>query len=127
LYGVSNTNGAPSPAGANISGLIVQDNIITRVFVGVRGEGDGTHVSTGNQITGNLIDRVGAFDFGYGVTLRYNFYADVTNNVMTHVHAGITTLNFTAAGPATWNISGNNIHSYAAGLTETNTSALRPR
>src|SRR6185369_10101199 len=55
-------------------------------------------------------------DSGYCVSLRSNFYADVTNNKMTRAWTGLHTFNFSAAGPATWTFSGNEVHSYAAGL-----------
>src|SRR5947207_12826868 len=35
---------------------------------------------------------------------------------MTRVHSGMLTLNQFIAGPATWTMSGNEIHDYAAGL-----------
>lgn len=105
LYGVK-TSGT-------ISSLIVQNNIITRAAIGVRGDG----ASTGSIITRNWFDRIGNYDFGYAVTLRTNYYADVTNNLMTKVWSGLHTNNFsTAGGPPTWAFSGNEVHSYAGGL-----------
>jgi autotransporter-associated beta strand protein/parallel beta-helix repeat protein len=105
LYGVL-ASGAPSH-------LTVENSIVKDVFVGVRGDG----ASTGSLITRNWLDSIGNFDFGYGVTLRTDFYADVTNNLMTHVWTGVHLNNFhNAGGPATWTIAGNEIHSYAGGL-----------
>src|SRR5207247_2115665 len=70
-----------------------------------------------NLVTENLFDSVGFFDFGYAVSLRSNYYADVTNNKMTRVWTGVHTNNFSlAGGPATWSISNNEIHSYAEGI-----------
>src|SRR5262249_51450862 len=50
------------------------------------------------------------------VSLRNNFYADVTDNVMTRVHSGLHTNNFSGAGPATWLFQGNDVQAYAAGV-----------
>ena len=95
-----------------VNSLIVQNNIVPHVEIGVRGDG----LATGNLITGNWFDSIGHFDFGYAVTLRNNFYADVTNNLMTRVCSGVHTNNFSLAGTGSWSVSGNEIHSYAAGL-----------
>jgi hypothetical protein len=74
-------------------------------------------ISTGSVITRNWFDAIGNFDFGYAVTIRNNFYADVTDNKMTRVWTGIhTTGHNGAGGPASWTFSGNEIHSYASGL-----------
>ena len=35
------------------------------------------------MVTNNWFDSIGNFDFGYCVSIRNNFYADVTNNKMT--------------------------------------------
>ncbi len=94
-------------------GLIVRDNIAENVFIGVRGDGP----SQNNLIDSNWFHDVGIFDFGYGVTLRNNFYADITNNLMTKTHLGIHTNNMSAAGgPAAWNVTGNEFHTYAGGI-----------
>ncbi len=96
-----------------VSGLAVKNNIVKHVSIGVRAEG----LSTSNIITQNWFDGIGAYDFGYAISLRTNFYADVTDNKMTRVWTGLHTNNFNgASGPATWTMSGNEVHSYAAGL-----------
>ncbi len=105
LYGVK-TSGT-------ISGLTVQNNIIRHASIGVRGDG----TSSGNLITRNWFDSIGAYDFGYAVTLRTNFYADVTNNLMTRVHSGLHTNNFFGSGgPSTWLFQDNIVQAYAAGV-----------
>ena len=107
----SNTSYGVRPSGNNH--IVVRDNIIKRVAIGFRGDG----ASQNNLITENWFDSVGFFDFGYAVSLRTNYYADVTSNKMTRVWTGVHTNNFsTAGGPATWLISSNEIHSYAAGI-----------
>ncbi len=98
-------------AGA-FSNLTVKNNIVTHASIGFRGDG----AASGNLITQNWFDSIGNYDFGYAVTLRTNFYADVTDNLMTRVWTGVHTNNFSQAGPATWTVSGNTIHSYAAGI-----------
>jgi hypothetical protein len=100
-------------ANTSISGVTVENSIVKDVFIGFRGDG----LSSGNLITSDWFDSIGNYDFGYAVTLRTDYYADVTNNLITRVWTGVHTNNFhTAGGPATWTISGNEIHSYAAGL-----------
>ena len=100
----------PTTSALNVN---VRNNIVQDVAVGFRGDG----LSTGNIITANWFNSVGNYDFGYAVSLRTGFYADVTNNKMTEVWTGIHTNDFhTTGGPATWTMSGNDIHSYAGGL-----------
>jgi uncharacterized delta-60 repeat protein len=116
-YGVLAGTGASSNPDA-VSNLTVENDVIKDVFIGVRGDGvNSTTAVTGGLITDNWFDSIGNFDFGYGVSLRTSFYADITNNLMTRVWTGIHLNDFhLAGGPATWTISGNEIHSYAAGL-----------
>ena len=75
---------------AGFSNLTVQNNIITHAAIGFRGDGCGSS----NLITRNWFDSIGAYDFGYAVSLRTNFYADVTNNLMTRVQSGLHTNSF---------------------------------
>ena len=115
-YGVTNFNGSTA---APIGNLTLANNIVENVAVGTRlqtNTADNT-VSTGSQITNNWFHDIGNFDFGYAVSLRNNFYADVTGNLMTRVWTGIHLNNFSlAGGPASWNVSNNTIHSYAGGI-----------
>ncbi len=117
LYGVLAGTGASSNPDA-VSNLTVENDVIKDVFIGMRGDGvNSTTAVTGGLITDNWFDSIGNFDFGYAVSLRTSFYADVTNNLMTRVWTGIHLNDFhLAGGPAAWTISGNNIQSYAAGL-----------
>ncbi len=118
LYGVLAGNGTTSGNPDAVPNLTVENDVIKDVFIGVRGDGvTATTAVTGGLITDNWFDSIGNFDFGYAVSLRTSFYADVTNNLMTRVWTGIHLNDFhLAGGPATWTISGNEIHSYAAGL-----------
>ena len=104
LYGVRPT--------AGFSNLTMENNIVKHAAIGFRGDG----TASSNLITQNWFDDIGNYDFGYAVSLRTNFYADVTNNLMTRVWTGVHTNNFFQAGPATWSVSGNTIHSYAGGI-----------
>jgi uncharacterized delta-60 repeat protein len=100
---------------STVTGLTVENDVIKRVYVGVRGD----NLSTGNSITNNLFDSIGNFDFGYAVSLRSDFYANITNNVMTRVWTGIHLNNFhNAGGPASFTISGNSIQYYAGGVLD---------
>src|SRR5262249_30130685 len=108
----ANASYAVRPSG-NQNHITVQNNIIKHVSIGFRGDG----ASQNNLITANWFDGVGLFDFGYCVSLRSNYYGDVTNNLMTRALTGIHTNNFSlAGGPAAWNLSNNEIHEYAAGI-----------
>src|SRR5206468_5690768 len=107
-YGVR-ANGA-------FSNLTIENNLIKDVAIGFRGDANGTPTS-GNLITRNWFDSVGNYDFGYAVSLRTNFYADVTDNRMTRVWTGLHTNNMNGAvGPVSWSFSNNEVHSYAGGL-----------
>ncbi len=97
----------------SFSNLKVQNNIIKKVAVGFRGDGS----ASVNLITQNWFDSIGNSTFGYGITIRANYYADITNNKMTRVWSGLHLFNHnTSGGPATWTVSGNDIHSFAAGI-----------
>lgn len=119
VTGFANTSGADTNTSYAVQavgvtgGLAVRNNIAENVFIGVRGDG----ASQGNVIDSNWFHDIGVFDFGYGVTLRTDFYADITNNLMTKVHLGVHTNNMSAAGgPAAWNVTGNEFHTYAGGI-----------
>ncbi len=104
LYGVR-------PSGA-FSNLTIANNIIKHADIGFRGDGS----ASGNSISRNWFDSIGVYDFGYAVSLRTNFYADVTNNLMTRVQDGLHTNNFSGAGPASFEFSGNTVQTYGAGV-----------
>ncbi|MBP6820549.1 MAG: hypothetical protein KA368_03350, partial [Acidobacteria bacterium] len=96
-----------------VGNLTVSNNIIKKVFVGLRGDVAGQ----GNVVTANWFDRIGNFDFGYAVSIRNNYYANVTNNKMTKAWTGIHINNHNGAGgPASFLMTGNDIHSYAGGI-----------
>src|SRR5262249_29158374 len=100
-------------AATGFSNLNVENNIIKHVQIGFRGDGAGSN----NSIDHNWFDSIGIYDFGYAVSLRTNFYADVTNNLMTRVQSGVHTNAFSGAtGPASWLIQNNTIEAYGAGV-----------
>ena len=105
-YGVRPT----TAAGNN---LTVSNNIIKKAFIGLRGD----VAAQGNVITRNWFDSIGNFDFGYCVSIRNNFYANVTDNKMTRAWTGVHINNHNGpGGPASFLITGNEIHSYAGGI-----------
>ena len=100
-------------AGNNIR---VVNNIIKKVSIGVRGS-DVLTIAPSNLVSKNWFDAIGNFDFGYAVSLRNNFYADITDNKVTKSWTGFHLNNhYGAGGPAIWSVSGNEVHSYAGGL-----------
>ena len=107
----SNATYGVRPSGA-FSHLTIEDDIIRDVAIGFRGDGS----ATANLITQNWFDSIGVYDFGYAVSLRTNFYANVTDNLMTRVQSGLHTNNFSGAGPASWLFQGNTVAAYGAGV-----------
>ncbi|MDB5336673.1 MAG: hypothetical protein JWN70_2292 [Planctomycetaceae bacterium] len=118
VTGAANTSGADTNTSYAVQavgvtgGLAVRNNILANVFIGVRGDG----ASQGNVIDSNWFHDIGLYDFGYGVTLRSGFYADITNNLMTKVHLGVHVHNTSVGGPATFSVTGNEFHTYAGGI-----------
>ncbi len=111
-YGITNIVGGAT----QINNLLIENNIIENTFIGTRLFG-ASGVSTGSLITRNWYHDIGNFDFGYSVSLGVNYYADVTNNLMTKTWTGFHLNNFNGAGgPGSWTISGNTVQSYASGL-----------
>lgn len=116
IFSGDDTNASYAFRSGSQNHLQLKNNIVKRVGIGFRGEGD----SKDNSIAGNWFDSIGNFDFGYAVTLRNNYYAEVTNNKMTRVWTGVHLNNFSfAGGPPSLTVSGNNIKAYAAGFFST--------
>ena len=75
--------------------------------------------TTNNYIRYNRFEDIGTSTYGYGmgVLIYNNFYAAITDNVMTGVRVGIQTGNFSQANPGTTNsISNNQISSWRLGV-----------
>ncbi len=78
-----------------------------------------TAATSNNYIQYNKFDNLGHIPYGYGigVIIYDNFYADVTDNVMTNVRVGVQTGNFYRANPGTTgSISRNSIQSTRKGI-----------
>ena len=72
-----------------------------------------------NHIQGNKLQNIGhiPYGFGIGVLIYNNFYADVSDNVMTDVRVGIQTGNFEQPNPgSTQSLTRNTIHSTKKGI-----------
>ncbi len=75
--------------------------------------------TSGNFIRYNLIQDIGetTYDWGIGVLLYNNFYAEVTDNVFDAVRVGIQTGNYFQANPGTTgSISNNEINTWRLGI-----------
>ncbi len=62
-----------------------------------------------NYIVSNRFDNLGAYGFGIGVLMYNNFYAQVSDNVMTNLVVGVQTGNFNLASPGMPQIIENNL------------------
>ncbi len=87
--------------------------------------------TSGNYIRYNRIEDIGetTYNWGIGILVYNNFYADITDNVLTGVRTGIQTGNFYNANPGTTgSISNNRIGVWRLGifhnLAYTNASPL---
>jgi hypothetical protein len=70
-----------------------------------------------NYITCNRFDNLGSYGFGIGVLIYNNFYAKVSDNVMTNVVVGVQTGNFSQSDPGTTqSIDDNRISANAVGV-----------
>ncbi len=114
--GVTNVGAATT---TDISGLTVQNDIIQNFTNnGIYGDTDSGTASTGNSFTHNQIDNIPLTSLsprGRGVLIADNFYADISDNVMTRVAIGIQTNNFSAAGSPS-SIDHNTIDYYIRGV-----------
>ena len=75
--------------------------------------------TAGNYIRYNRFEDIGetTYNWGIGVLVYNNFYADITDNVMTGVRTGVQTGNFYRANPgATGSISNNQIGVWRLGI-----------
>lgn len=71
---------------------------------------------TNNKIE-NLLDVINVQKYEIGILIYNNFYADISNNVISGVRVGVQTGNFSNANPgSTQSISNNNIQSRSRGI-----------
>jgi parallel beta-helix repeat protein len=78
-----------------------------------------TAATAGNYIRYNLFKDIGetTYNWGMGVLIYNNFYADITDNVFTGVRTGIQTGNYSLANPgSTGSISNNQIGVWRLGI-----------
>ncbi len=105
-----------------VSGITVQNNILKNTSyaaIDFDNFSNGNAVTTGNSITNNKLDNIGyaPYSAGVGVLIYNNFYADISNNVMTRVRVGVQTGNFYLADTGTsHNISNNIISATKRGI-----------
>ena len=108
------------PNYAAISNVVIQNNIIQDVsYEGIDlGWGSNGTSTAANSIAHNLIQNIGAYnDEGAGVRLYNNFYADVTNNVLSNVRMGVEIGNYWQPNPGmTGSIENNSIAARRRGI-----------
>ncbi len=109
----------------DVGSITIENNIIEHTaYDGVDFENSPNYsgaATTDNAISDNLVENLsGFYGFGVGVTLYNNFYASVTDNVITNVNVGVQTGNFSQADPGdpttTAQISDNAISTYGVGI-----------
>lgn len=87
-----------------VGGITVQNNIIRNTsYTGIDlyNYSNSGGATSNNFIRNNLIENLGAFNWGIGVLIYNNFYAEITDNVINDVRVGIQTGNFYQANPGT--------------------------
>ena len=103
-----------------VSGITVENNIIRNTsYSGVDfyNYTNGGAATSGNVIRHNEIKNIGAFDWGLGVLVYNNFYADIVENTITDVRVGVQTGNYSQANPgSTASISDNVISGSRRGI-----------
>jgi uncharacterized repeat protein (TIGR01451 family) len=115
--GVSNVSNLSTGATTDISGLTVENNIIQNLSAnGIYGDTSTGTPSIGNDFSHNEIDNIPQVTpRGRGILIADNFYAQITDNVITRVGTGIQTNNFSQAGAPDL-IDGNTIDYYVRGI-----------
>lgn len=107
-----------------VGNITVRDNIIKdTTYTGIDFYNYGNDSATDdNTITQNLIENLGGggYDYGVGILLYNNFYANVTQNKIDDVMVGVQIGNFSNADPGdpatTANIADNTISTYSVGV-----------
>ena len=96
-----------------VGGIVIENNILQNfTYTGVEFYNyTDSSATTDNYIRYNLFQNIGdtTYNWGIGVLVYNNFYADVTNNVFNVVRTGIQTGNFEKANPGTTGRISNNI------------------
>ena len=104
-----------------VGNIVVENNIFKHsTYTGIEFYNYVNPAATaGNYIRYNRLEDIGetTYNWGIGVLIYNNFYADITNNVFTGVRTGIQTGNYYNANPgATGSISNNQIGVWRLGI-----------
>jgi len=105
-----------------VSSNIVENTAYTGIdFQNAYNTGSPGAATSNNLISENLLQNLGGggFNYGIGVVIYNNFYADVTDNVMNTVRVGVQTGNFSNANPGgagTASIADNQIAAVRRGI-----------
>ena len=132
--GVSNVSDAgagvsnDSSSATDIFGLTVTNNVVKDFkWVGVYGDTSDANASGQNTISNNYITDVSTSSPAYageGVVLYDDFYAVVTNNLITAVRTGVQATNFFQADPFDNEvpdaITGNQVEAFFRGIYDNN-------
>ena len=101
--------------------IVIENNILqnfTYTGLDFYNETD-TSATSGNYLRYNLLRNIGdtTYNWGIGILVYNNFYADVTDNVFNVVRTGIQTGNFEKANPGiTGRISNNTLNVWRLGI-----------
>ncbi|MCB8983273.1 MAG: right-handed parallel beta-helix repeat-containing protein [Ardenticatenaceae bacterium] len=101
--------------------IVVENNILKHsTYSGIDFYNYTNNAATaGNYIRYNLFENIGetTYNWGVGILIYNNFYAEITDNVLTGVRTGIQTGNFYRANPGTTgSISNNEIGVWRLGI-----------
>jgi hypothetical protein len=105
-----------------IGSVIVENNILknaTYAGMDFYNYSNGTAATSGNYIRYNKLDGIGetTYNWGIGILVTRNFYADVTDNVITHTRVGIQADYHNKINPGTTgSVSNNQISAWRVGL-----------
>ncbi|MRR52456.1 MAG: DUF1565 domain-containing protein, partial [Rhodocyclaceae bacterium] len=104
-----------------VGNIVVEDNILKySTYSGMDFYNYTNDAATsGNTIRYNRIEDIGetTYNWGIGVLVYNNFYADVTDNVFNRVRTGVQTGNYSRANPGTTgSISHNTINAWRGGI-----------
>jgi parallel beta-helix repeat protein len=105
-----------------VGDIVIENNILQHsTYAGIDFYNYTNSAATSNNtIRYNLIKELGetvTYNWGVGVLVYNNFYADVTDNVIDNVRVGVQTGNFEKANPGpTGKISNNVINAYRTGI-----------
>ncbi len=103
-----------------VGDITIRNNIVRNTsYTGINfyNYTNGGAATSNNIISNNRIENLGAFDWGIGILIYNDFYADITDNVITDVRVGVQTGNYDNANPgATGSISDNDISARLRGI-----------